>query len=96
MKKLLFTLIIFGIGYFITIKERNLPPVSENIPNSPNSNLNSTCKIKGNISINSGNKIYHVPGQKDYEKTRIQSEHGEKWFCSEQEAINAGWKKAPR
>jgi len=54
------------------------------------------CVIKGNISMNSGNKIYHTPGMEDYESTVINPEKGERWFCSESEAIAAGWTKAPR
>lgn len=54
------------------------------------------CKIKGNISISTGAKLYHLPGMRDYEITRINPEHGERWFCTEQEAQAAGWRKAPR
>lgn len=43
------------------------------------------CDIKGNISA-SGEKIYHVPGQKYYRATRINRSRGERWFCSEEEA----------
>lgn len=58
--------------------------------------LDSSCNIKGNISINSGERIYHVPGQKYYSETRIRLEYGERWFCTEQEARNAGWRRAYR
>lgn len=54
------------------------------------------CKIKGNVSYNRGKKIYHVPGQKDYRNTKISSNRGERWFCSENEARAHGWVKAPR
>lgn len=54
------------------------------------------CTIKGNISINTGNKIYHLPGMEDYESTVIDPTQGEKWFCTESEAIANGWRKAPR
>ncbi|MGK7942677.1 MAG: hypothetical protein AB4062_21465 [Crocosphaera sp.] len=57
---------------------------------------NPRCNIKGNISISTGRKLYHVPGQRDYENTVITTEKGERWFCSEEEAIRAGWTKAPR
>lgn len=53
-----------------------------------------SCRIKGNISIDTGEKIYHVPGQEYYDETRINEAYGERWFCTEQEAINAGWRKA--
>jgi hypothetical protein len=54
----------------------------------------TSCNIKGNVSINSRERIYHVPGQHYYEATKISPEYGERWFCSEQEAHAAGWRKA--
>jgi endonuclease YncB( thermonuclease family) len=51
------------------------------------------CQIKGNISRN-GTRIYHVPGQQDYEKTRITENKGERWFCTEDEAQAAWWRRA--
>lgn len=53
------------------------------------------CQIKGNIS-SKGTRIFHVPGQQNYDKTGIRVEKGERWFCSESEAISAGWRKARR
>jgi hypothetical protein len=52
------------------------------------------CDIKGNISIETGERIYHVRGQKYYAPTRISPEYGERWFCSEAEARAAGWRKS--
>jgi hypothetical protein len=54
------------------------------------------CKIKGNISINTGSKFYHIPGSEDYESTVIDPTKGEKWFCQESEALANGWRKAPK
>ena len=54
------------------------------------------CRIKGNISRNSGKRIYHMPGDRDYAPTRISVERGERWFCSESEARSAGWRRAGR
>ena len=51
------------------------------------------CNIKGNVSTK-GERIYHVPGQKYYDDTVIQSSHGERWFCSEEEARAAGWRRS--
>ena len=51
------------------------------------------CKIKGNISRN-GARIYHVPGGRWYDKTRIDQTKGEQVFCSEAEAIAAGWRSS--
>ena len=53
----------------------------------------SDCDIKGNIST-SGEKIYHLPGCGSYTKTQIDEKRGERWFCSEKEAQEAGWRKA--
>jgi hypothetical protein len=53
------------------------------------------CVIKGNISLNSGKKLYHIPGMKDYERTIVSQMKGEKWFCTESEAIASGWTRAP-
>ena len=52
------------------------------------------CRIKGNIS--KSGKIFHVPGQKNYDRTRIRLEQGERWFCSESDALSAGWRAAKR
>ena len=54
------------------------------------------CSIKGNISHNSGKRIYHMPGDRDYERTRISTSRGERYFCSEAEARAAGWRRAGR
>lgn len=51
------------------------------------------CVIKGNIS-SKGTRIYHVPGQRDYERTGINLARGERWFCSPAEARAAGWRAA--
>lgn len=53
------------------------------------------CAIKGNIS-SKGTRIYHMPGQEHYDRTRISSSKGERWFCSEAEAQQAGWRRARR
>jgi len=52
--------------------------------------------IKGNISQPSGEKIYHVPGGQFYDATVINPSAGERWFCTEQEAVNNGWRKSLR
>lgn len=54
------------------------------------------CNIKGNISHNSGRRIYHMPGDRDYARTRISPSRGERWFCTEAEARAAGWRRAGR
>lgn len=53
----------------------------------------ASCTIKGNIAKD-GEKIFHVDGCQSYGATKIDTSVGEKWFCSESEAVNAGWRKA--
>lgn len=56
---------------------------------------NAGCTIKGNISSD-GEKIYHVLGGAYYSRTDIDESKGERWFCSEAEAVAAGWRKSQR
>lgn len=58
-------------------------------PSGPSAN----CQIKGNIS-SSGEKIYHLPSQQYYNKTVIDETKGEKWICTENEAVSAGFRKS--
>ncbi|KOR82419.1 thermonuclease family protein [Paenibacillus solani] len=44
------------------------------------------CNIKGNIN-SKGEKIYHTPDSPYYERTKQ-----EQWFCSEKEAVQAGFR----
>ena len=60
-----------------------------------NSEQKEGCVIKGNIN-SSGEKIYHIPGGSSYTKTQIDTSKGEKWFCTEEEAVAAGWRKAKK
>jgi hypothetical protein len=52
------------------------------------------CDIIGSISIDTREKIYHVPGGEYYDRTIIRLEYGERWFCTEQEAIANGWRRS--
>jgi len=58
----------------------------------PSTSVNG-CAIKGNVS-RKGSKIFHVPGGRYYEQTRIDEAKGERWFCSEAEANVAGWRRS--
>lgn len=51
------------------------------------------CLIKGNTNRR-GERIYHVPGSPNYDQTVVDISLGERWFCTEQEALDAGWRKA--
>lgn len=52
---------------------------------------NPKCIIKGNIDPNSGRKIYYFSGCSQYEFTIIEKDIGENWFCTEEEAQEAGF-----
>lgn len=52
--------------------------------------------VKGNISLRTGEKIYHVPGGEYYDQTVVDEAKGERWFCREVEAVAAGWRKSKR
>lgn len=57
------------------------------VPSAPD----PRCAIKGNVSV-SGARIYHLPGSRAYPEVRIDAGRGERWFCSEGEAVAAGWR----
>lgn len=48
------------------------------------------CPIKGNISENG--RIYHAPWSPWYGRTKVSVNQGERWFCTEKEALDAGWR----
>lgn len=50
-----------------------------------------SCNIKGNIN-NEGVKIFHMPYQNFYSRTKISPEKGERWFCTPAEAEANGWR----
>ncbi len=56
--------------------------------------LAQRCFIKGNIS-RSG-RIFHVRGSRWYAETQVTLQRGEKWFCEEDDAIKAGWRRPHR
>lgn len=53
-----------------------------------------SCAIKGNISH--GVKTYYRPFQNAYGLVKIEETKGERWFCTEDEAMAAGWQRALR
>lgn len=79
----------------------NATPVASTAQSPPPGAGTETCDfsgtnqavIKGNIS-SSDEKIYHIPGQDSYDETGITEARGERWFCAEQEAVGAGWRKS--
>ena len=53
------------------------------------------CSIKGNVN-SSGEKIYHLPGGSLYQRTQINTDEGDRWFCTTKEAEGAGFRAALR
>ena len=51
------------------------------------------CLIKGNVS-RKGERIYHVPGDRTYDRVRMERGPDKRWFCTEEQAVAAGWRKA--
>lgn len=55
----------------------------------------SKCRIKGNIDKSDPRiKIYSFEGCNNYTRTEVDLDTGEGWFCSEEEAVKAGFVKA--
>ena len=52
------------------------------------------CPIKGQMSGSA--RQYVLPWSPEYERVRVNTARGGRWFCSEQDAISAGWKVAGR
>lgn len=60
----------------------------------PDPTLEPPCTlIKANISRD-GRKLYHTPDSPNYDQVKIDEAAGERFFCDEQSAIDAGWTKA--
>jgi len=51
---------------------------------------NRGCSIKGDIETD-GARVFHLPSDRSFESVRIQTGKGERWFCSQEEALDAGW-----
>lgn len=51
------------------------------------------CPIKGRISSN--RKTYLMPWTPGYSETTVRANRGERWFCDEAEAQNAGFSSSP-
>lgn len=52
------------------------------------------CPIKG--AVGADGKVYVLPWSREYERVKVRTGKGERWFCSEQEARAAGWRLAER
>lgn len=53
-----------------------------------------SCAIKGNFNGTNDEKIFHQPGGRWYDNTDIIPAEGDVWFCTAQEAIDAGYREA--
>lgn len=69
-----------------------LPPSPQN---SSTQAQRDRCPIKGNVNRR-GERIYHMPWQRDYRRIVMNERRGKQWFCSENEALAAGWRPAIR
>ena len=47
------------------------------------------CMIKGNVS-RKGERIYHMPGDRDYDRVQMDKGSGKRWFCLEEQAVASG------
>ena len=72
-------------------KENKLGIYSEEC--SPSKPPKKGCIVKGNIEYNTGDRKYLIPGCHNYTQTIVEKFRGEDWFCSEKEAMNAGYSK---
>ena len=48
------------------------------------------CAIKGNVTQHG--KIYHMPWSPWYAQIKMDPDRGRRWFCTEAEAVAAGWR----
>lgn len=76
-----------GLTFHFRLLTPPIPPIDEPevVPCEP--------VIKGNIASD-GRKLFHAPGMPNYSQVKIDEAAGERTFCTEQEAIDAGWTKA--
>ncbi|WP_214477624.1 hypothetical protein [Mesorhizobium sp. dw_380] len=70
---------VAAAGYFVPQAEQHsLPTVNRR----GESRAPSGCNIKGNVSVVTGERIYHMLGQRYYNETVVNPAKGGRWFCS--------------
>ncbi|MEC7258243.1 MAG: thermonuclease family protein, partial [Pseudomonadota bacterium] len=76
--------LVSGVGIHAaeTVRPAEFRTAQRKVVKAPAQTSDTSCSIKGNIS-SKGVRIYHMPGQEHYSKTRISRGKGERWFCSE-------------
>ncbi len=79
------TILLVGAVVFATAAFDNEDSVGSRLLSS----AGFDCSIKGNIIRYTGESIYHVRGQEYYDETIISRRHGERWFCSGEDAREA-------
>ncbi len=79
----------------LTTRQRILQRIIRTGHYSPSSSSSSasTCTIKGTITT-TGEKIYRTLGCNNYRNFVIDPARGEEMFCTEQQAMDAGFRKA--
>jgi endonuclease YncB( thermonuclease family) len=82
------TIILGALSVPVSAQSQLLAPASSAAASSPD------CIIKGNVNRN-GERIYHLPGQAAYAKINMEDPQ-KRWFCSEDDARAAGWRRAGR
>lgn len=61
-------------------------------PASPDSSI--LCSVKGNLDVNTKKRIYFLPTCRNYSQVTIDLSTDDQWFCSEEEAKEAGFTKS--
>ncbi len=91
-KKLLIWWAVFILIVSLVISLSVVLVHRHNTNSTANTAACSNPMIKGNISQTTGEKIYHKPGDRYYKATVIDASKGERWFCTDKEAQDAGWR----
>jgi cold shock CspA family protein len=86
----------FVRSQFVKTSKQTSPSLALPVNSPIVSTANQNCTIKGNISVSTDDHLYHLPNMRDYAITKIDETKGERWFCTESEAIASGWRKAPK
>lgn len=61
----------------------------------PKNSSGISCAIKGNIDDNTQKKIYFLPACRNYSQVTIDLSISDQWFCTEGEAVKAGFIRSP-
>lgn len=84
-----------SLGLWSACKDYEYIPSSEKSHQEQDSlPENKECIIKGNISSEGFGRVYTFPGCPNYERVKIDPTKGEKYFCTEEEAQDAGYRRS--